>query len=188
MLHMYHTIWAGNLLANGSMNEVMSGRERLKQHEKMMKRIGWLLFYIYIVLLSYFLFFSEHYGRDISSELRSNLEPLKEIKRFIKYRKQLGLESFVVNILGNIFAFAPFGYLLPLLNKNYRNFLIVTLLTGIFSLTVEFIQLNFMVGIFDVDDIILNSIGGFLGYLLFILSYYFYDRYKKKRRFQSKNE
>jgi glycopeptide antibiotics resistance protein len=131
---------------------------------------GWLLFYVYIILLFYFLFFSERYGRDFQlHEYRYNLVFFKEIKRFIRYRQQLGFESFVVNILGNIIAFAPFGFLLPLLNIKFRKFFYVTFLSLMFSLVIETIQLIFKVGIFDVDDIMMNTIGGVIGYLTFAI-------------------
>lgn len=131
-------------------------------------RAGWLLFYLYIILLSYFLFFSEHYGRDYAHDFRYNLELFKEIKRFILYRQQLGFESFTVNILGNILAFAPFGFLIPLLNQKYRHFFIILFLSLLFSVAVETVQLLLQVGIFDVDDIMLNTLGGVTGYLLFL--------------------
>jgi glycopeptide antibiotics resistance protein len=99
-----------------------------------------------------------------------NLEFFKEIKRFILYRQQLGMETFIVNIVGNILAFAPFGFLLPLLNKKYRRFFYVTFLCILFSLGVETTQLILKVGIFDVDDIMMNTAGGILGYL----SYYIF--------------
>ncbi|MGF7143613.1 glycopeptide antibiotics resistance protein [Anaerotaenia torta] len=137
---------------------------------KILTKAGWLLFYVYIILLSYFLFFSEHYGRGCAVEgYRSNLEFLKEIKRFIRYRQQLGLEVFVVNILGNILAFAPFGFLLPQLSRRYRRFWRIALLSVVFSLAVETTQLVLKVGIFDVDDILMNTLGGILGYVFYFI-------------------
>ena len=142
----------------------------MKQIKKGVKKAGWLLFYLYIILLSYFLFFSERYGREIvMKDYHYNLELFKEIHRFIQYRKQLGMESFVVNILGNVLAFAPFGFLLPTLSKNYRNFFVTTFLSLLFSLCVETTQLVLRVGIFDVDDIFMNTIGGMLGYIAFAI-------------------
>lgn len=139
-----------------------------RRNKILLTKAGWLLFYLYIILLCYFLFFSEHYGRnDIMHEYKSNLILFREIKRFIIYRQQIGLEKFLVNILGNIFAFAPFGFLLPLLNKSYRSFFLITMLSLIFSLAVETIQLIFRVGIFDVDDLLLNTIGGIIGYIFY---------------------
>lgn len=133
----------------------------------MINRAGWLLFFLYIILLSYFLFFSERYSMK---DYHYNLEFFKEIKRFILYRKQLGFETFIVNIVGNILAFAPFGFLLPLLDKKYCRFIYVTFLCFLFSLSVETMQLLLKVGIFDVDDIMMNTAGGILGYL----SYYIF--------------
>lgn len=141
-----------------------------KQNYSYYTKAGWLLFYLYIILLSYFLFFSEHYGRDcISEDYRYNLEFMKEIIRFIQYRDKVGLESFVVNILGNILAFTPFGFLLPMLSAKYRQFFFVAFLSLLFSLLVETIQMLFRVGIFDVDDLFLNTIGGILGYVFYLI-------------------
>ena len=39
-----------------------------------------------------------------------NLQLFKEIKRFIKYREYIGFEGFVVNIVGNVLAFSPYGF------------------------------------------------------------------------------
>lgn len=144
-------------------------RSKLRNsYKSLWTKAGWLLFYLYIILLSYFLFFSERYGRDLISEsYRYNLELFAEIKRFIKYREILGLESFVVNILGNILAFAPFGFLLPLLNKKFRRFFYVIFLSLLFSLAVEAIQLYLKVGIFDVDDLFMNTLGGTIGYITY---------------------
>ena len=155
--------------------------------QKKLKSAGWLVFYLYIILLFYFLFFSERYGRDcIGEDYRYNLEFLKEIKRFITNRKQIGFEGFVVNILGNVLAFAPFGFLLPLLDKKYRGFFHTTLLSLFFSLSVEIIQMLLKVGIFDVDDLLLNTLGGILGYLIFVVVNLVYRRHHHINRRRGK--
>jgi len=141
--------------------------------------ISRVLFILYIILLAYFLFFSERYGRTIASnEYRYNLTVLKEVRRFITYRELIGFESFVVNIFGNIFAFAPFGFMLPIISNQNRKFWNVTFLSLEFSLTVELIQLLFKVGIFDVDDIIMNTIGGMIGYLCFFIAFKIYKSFR----------
>lgn len=142
--------------------------------------IGWILFYIYILLLSYFLFFSERYGRDLITQ-QYNLHLFKEIKRFIIYREQIGPEGFIVNICGNIIAFMPFGFLLPLLNRAYRRFYITTVFSILFSLIVESVQLLLKVGVFDVDDILMNSLGGILGYVVFIIAHSIYKHMLKDK-------
>ena len=134
---------------------------------------GRIVFYIYILLLSYFLFFSERYGRDLITQ-QYNLELFKEIKRFIRYREQIGLEGFIVNIFGNVIAFMPYGFLLPLLNRTYRKFYAIVILGILFSLIIETAQLLLKVGVFDVDDILMNSLGGVLGYLSFLMIHSIY--------------
>ena len=144
-----------------------------ERNKKRVILIGWILFYIYILLLSYFLFFSERHGRDLLTQ-EYNLQLFKEIKRFIKYREQIGLEGFIVNICGNVIAFMPYGFLLPLLNRAYRKFYIIGVLSVLFSLIVESVQLILKVGVFDVDDILMNSLGGILGYLVFLITHSIY--------------
>lgn len=144
-------------------------------NKKRIIMIGWIVFYIYILLLSYFLFFSERYGRDIITQ-QYNLHLFKEIKRFIKYREQIGSEGFIVNICGNVIAFMPYGFLLSLLNRAYRKFYLIVILSILFSLIIETAQLLLKVGVFDIDDILMNSLGGVLGYVVFVIAHSIYKR------------
>ncbi len=129
-----------------------------------------LLFIVYLLLLFYLLFFSETYGRTMEdSGYRYNLELFKEIRRFWDNRDSLGFNSVITNLLGNIVAFAPFGFFLPMLCRAGRNVFACTFLSAVFSFGVEIIQLLTRVGAFDVDDIFLNAIGGFVGCLGYYL-------------------
>ncbi len=131
---------------------------------------GYLVLIIYLVGLIYFMFFSDFYGRtQASSEYHYNLQPLKEIARFIKYHKNIGFFRSFLNLGGNVVGFLPFGFLLPALFKRIRKGWVIALFSLEFSLLIEIIQLVSKVGCFDVDDIILNTLGGFLGYLFFCL-------------------
>lgn len=141
-----------------------------QEHKVWISRLTKILFVIYIIILVYFLFFSERYGRvSGSEEYRYNLKLFYEIKRFIIYRRELGWESFIVNIFGNIFAFAPFGFALPIISPKNKKFLNIFLLSFELTLTIEVMQLLLKVGIFDVDDIFLNTLGGIVGYLGFTI-------------------
>ncbi|MBO5373779.1 MAG: VanZ family protein [Lachnospiraceae bacterium] len=117
-------------------------------------------------MLCYFLFFAESMGRAFSErEYHYNLLPFKEISRFWTYRKSLGFVSVALNLAGNVLAFIPFGAFLPGLYARCRRFLSTAVLCFEFSLCVEVIQLVWKVGSFDVDDILLNTLGGILGYM-----------------------
>ena len=139
-------------------------REKSKPHP-----LAVLLFVLYLLLLFYLLFFSETYGRTMDSGYRYNLEPFKEIKRFWSNRDSLGWNSVIINLAGNIVAFAPFGFFLPMLCRAGRNVFGCVILSALFSLAVEVVQLFSKVGAFDVDDILLNALGGLVGFLIYVV-------------------
>lgn len=127
-----------------------------------------MLFFLYMAGLVYFLFFSERYGRTLSNrEYHYNLILFKEIRRFWVHRKILGIEAVLVNLLGNIGVFVPVGLAVPLLFEEHRGFFRTALLAFEISLAAELIQLVAKVGTFDVDDLLLNTIGGCIGYGIF---------------------
>ena len=127
---------------------------------------------VYLAFLIYFLFFSEEYGRVAVAEDRAyryNLVPFVEIRRFWTYREQLGAVAFLTNIVGNVLAFIPYGFILPVIFRRLRNGFLVILSGFCVSLCVEVIQLVAKVGSFDVDDLLLNTVGVAAGYLVFFI-------------------
>lgn len=138
-------------------------------HKKIVRVISWFVFAIYLVALVYFLFFSEQLGRVPSDEYKYSLVPFREMKRYVVYWREIGIFNVTLNLLGNIVCFVPFGFVLPVMSSRQRGILKITFLSFLASLLVELIQLVSKVGSCDVDDIILNTLGGFLGYLAFWL-------------------
>lgn len=131
--------------------------------------VAGVLFILYFVVLFYFLFFSEEMGRTYSErEYHYNLVPLKEIGRFLKYWKVLGMKAVLLNIVGNVLAFVPFGAFLPIFSARCRKFWRTIYYSFELSLFVELLQLIFRVGSFDVDDLLLNTLGGMLGFLVYM--------------------
>lgn len=139
----------------------------IDKHKKRFTVIIWLCFWLYIILLIYFLFFSERYGRSNVNGYRYNLIPFSEIGRYVSRRGVFGTELFSLNIIGNIVAFIPFGFCMPLLSKAYRNFWIIVLNGFCITACIETVQLIFKVGSFDIDDIILNVAGVIIGYVFY---------------------
>lgn len=116
-----------------------------------------LSFIIYILLL-----FELVTSSDFNS-YSNNFIPFKEIFRYYFTSK-----LFYRNVLGNVAIFIPFGFFTSYyckLKKVYLN-LIITFVT---SLSVELIQ-SLIGRSFDIDDIILNLAGGFLGYLIYLIT------------------
>ena len=136
-------------------------------NKKKLRIIGKILFVLYILFLIYFLIFSEWYGREgVSVDYRYNLVLFREIQRFWHYRDQVGWYAMFANIFGNVLVFLPLGYFLPMASK-YRSFFDTVFYSFVLSLCVEVFQLLSKVGCFDVDDLLLNTVGGALGYLIF---------------------
>lgn len=138
-------------------------------------------------MLSYFLFFAEIMGRtNLTGSYHYNLIPFLEIRRFIVYRKKLGMLAVLVNLLGNVAAFLPFGFFLPALSEKNRSFFYVTLMSFEFSLLIECIQLFSKVGSFDVDDMILNTLGGSIGFLCFLAARKLIEKNEKETKKEPK--
>lgn len=154
-----------------------------KETKRIIRKGGTALFVLYVLLLMYFLFFSEGYGRVAHAEraYRYNLTPFMEIRRFWTYRSQLGTTALFTNIFGNVIGFIPFGFILPIIADRMRSgFLICMSGLGV-SLTVECIQLVTKVGCFDVDDLILNTLGAALGYFIFVICNYIRRTYNGEK-------
>lgn len=133
------------------------------------QKLGWVIFVLYLLALTYFMFFSEMMGRTGNEQLdyAYNLELFKEIKRFYTYREQLGMQAVLLNLLGNVVGFMPFGFFLPIVSRRGKKWYNNWLLGFLLSLCIETTQLVFKVGSFDVDDLLLNTIGVILGYFVY---------------------
>ena len=122
---------------------------------------------VYLVLLVYFLIFSEEWGRTfLEGEYRYNLVPFQEISRYLRYREQIGIGYVFLNLGGNVIGFIPFGALLPSIGRKPSGFLRTTFIGFELSLMVELSQLVLKVGSCDVDDVLLNTWGCCLGWIV----------------------
>lgn len=140
------------------------------KNKQPIRKLPYVFFAIYMIVLMYFLLFSEGFGRtDPNAEYRYNLVLFHEIKRFIMYYNIVGMKNMVINVIGNIVAFVPFGFFMAFLGNKRRGAIHVVLLSLELSLGVEVIQLLTKVGSYDVDDILLNTIGGAIGYIFYLL-------------------
>jgi len=99
-----------------------------------------------------------------------NLVPFKLIQQYIRILKNVPtINPFsyaFTNFYGNIILFIPFGFFLPLLWKKQRVWIWFLLTTATIIITIELSQLFLLVGICDIDDLILNLSGSMIGFLL----------------------
>ncbi|EPJ39799.1 hypothetical protein STAFG_3151 [Streptomyces afghaniensis 772] len=94
----------------------------------------------------------------------TNLHPGRSLRAYLD---QPELRDAVRQIGGNILLGVPFGVLVPVVAPRTRGILRVLLLTAVVMLLVEFAQGALVTGrAFDIDDVILNTAGALIGYLL----------------------
>ena len=131
---------------------LIKGGKKICIHRELLS----LIFVIYILCLYHVVTFQDvNYGTN-------NFVPFREI-----FRYSIGSAKFIKNIVGNILLFVPFGFFSSyyLKNKKMLTTLILTLIT---SSTIEIVQ--YYIGrVFDIDDIILNTVGGMIGFYIYIL-------------------
>lgn len=135
---------------------------RARHRIRCSRQLGALLFLaLYVGVMLYFTFepFIFILGR---SHWNANLIPLIESWKMLT---QGVLSIALYNLLGNVLLFVPFGALLPLAFADMYSLRRVGMAGALTSLSIETLQLFFAVRLFDVDDVILNTIGSVLGYL-----------------------
>ena len=140
-----------------------------EKHFKAIRRICVVLFVVYIIVMAVLLFFL-----DIRFQLMEqyrlvfyNLVPFREIRRCVAYADTLGTFYVVSNLCGNILLFVPFGILCPELFRKFRRGG-WTILAGVcLTVGVELLQFVTGLGCFDIDDIILNTAGTLIGFVIF---------------------
>ncbi|RUS47945.1 VanZ family protein [Cohnella sp. AR92] len=112
----------------------------------------------------------------LMEQLRRAIEDPERLKRGLEFGNlipgdtirqnmhHLSYSTDYLNLFGNIALFVPAGILIRL--GLGRGFLMTLLIGFMISLGLETSQLVFSIGTFDVDDMILNTSGGVLGYAM----------------------
>ena len=114
-----------------------------------------LTFIIYVLCLFQVVTF-----QDTVSWSSNNFIPFKEM-----FRYDFGSRLFIKNVVGNMLLFLPFGFFVSYYLKCGKIW-IPLILTVIASCSIETVQM--IIGrVFDVDDILLNLVGGSLGFLCY---------------------
>lgn len=129
----------------------------MKKHHHIMHNILlYSVFIFYMLLLLAILFRTSHTYRSV------NLVPFRSIISYLSGKDTVFRSFAFTNVIGNIVIFLPFGVYLALFNPDKRIFKNV-LFVFLFSLSVEILQYTLKLGIGDIDDVILNCLGGALG-------------------------
>ena len=144
------------------------------------KRVDWkreiqLIFvYICIVVVARFTFFP-------FSKVDGEIQPLvfESAKAFpfrinwipfVNLFDYPEMRDILINVIGNTAMFIPLGIVWPSVYKGLdTHWKVISAGIGV-SLCIEILQLPFYDRVSDVDDLLLNSLGFIIGYLLYLLA------------------
>lgn len=133
-----------------------------KGHYSSLKREALMAIYLIVI----FALFSQTVFSDIDTFMQDgwlniNLDPF----RFVIHSQTAAESYFLINVLGNIIFFIPIGLITPLLF--YGNDFVLSVGAGLlFSLSIELLQLPLLRAT-DIDDLILNTSGAFIGFVVY---------------------
>lgn len=153
-------------------------------------RRRWLLFLFlyYVWLLLNVLFFDGAFGRGAGARPRYSpgelwellrvggvaegvsMAPLRTIRNYLTAYEHgaISRELVVLNLGGNLAAFAPMGFFLPALYRRQRNPFLFVPAVGLSIVAVEVLQAATGCGSADVDDLILNLAGAAIAWLVLL--------------------
>lgn len=148
--------------------ENKSRRERIIKHHLI------FTFIFYLIMLIDFTLIDDGMGRNIFNvfswnetafrdyvNTSTNLVPFYTVRLFINGYKngQLALSVMLENIFGNFVAFMPLAFFAACLSKQFSKWYSVLIRVTVSVITVELLQLLFLTGSSDIDDVILNVAG-----------------------------
>lgn len=131
-----------------------------KEHSILTNLLLYAVFAFYILILFFLVFMKRSSFQSI------NMIPFRSIISYL-FDDDLIIRSFAFsNIAGNIVLFIPLGGYITLFNHDkrlYKNLFYIVLI----STSIEIMQYVFKVGASDIDDVILNGLGGTIGILIY---------------------
>lgn len=98
--------------------------------------------------------------------LSVNFIPFRTMTKYIKnvHTGFINVNTIIYNLIGNFLLFLPMGFLLPLTFRNLNTLFSCTSIVFVSILLLEILQLFLQIGVFDIDDFILNMLGAWVGY------------------------
>ena len=138
------------------------------------KELKLLLVYVCIVVVARFTFFP-------FSKVNGEIQPLVyESAKVYPFRINWiplvnlfdypEMRDILINVIGNTAMFIPLGIVWPSVYKGLdTHWKVISAGIGV-SLCIEILQLPFYDRVSDIDDLLLNSLGFIIGYLLYLLA------------------
>ena len=121
-----------------------------------MKKFLNIGYWIVLLFYSYLLIDTVFFARDARRSV--NLTPFDMISQ----------QGFTLNVWGNILMFIPLGLYFANFMKQFRFWKVLGAIGGT-SLSIEVLQYILKRGVSDIDDLLLNTTGGFIGILIYLV-------------------
>lgn len=137
----------------------------MKAKTIIVKVLAGLILLGYGGLLLYWMFWGFGRSAHISGDFRYNVVPFETIQLFARSASWDNLRAPLINLVGNVAVFVPFGVLFPVLFRTCRTLFGFLIRFLAFIVILELAQGVLGAGVADIDDVILNSIGASLGYI-----------------------
>lgn len=141
------------------------GKQKWLVHLARYALIGYLLSLAYLTILWYYPYITFH-----PEYYFLNLRPFVWVYECY----DMGFKKMIMQLILNIGMFVPYGLLLPIAVKSMRKWWKTSSVVLASTLLIEILQ-YFIGRSADIDDVIMNFIGGLIGYLLFVIISKCYD-------------
>lgn len=122
-----------------------------------------VLFTIYMLKLIQRAFFSP-FGCVVGVS-SINLVPFESISFYLSNLSKINFRDWFSNLFGLVIAFMPLGFLIPIIHRKINKLYQIIIPSLSVSMIIEIFQHISRRGITDIDDVILNTLGGILGFL-----------------------
>ncbi len=131
------------------------------------RKTRWPIAVVYLIAVLYFTLLV----RTAGAERSALLTPFHTIRNAIGWDGWFVIISKLnfYQLIANVLLFVPFGYLLPTLFRFAKRWYVVLPFGALASLGIELTQYFCRLGLFDIDDVISNTLGALIGFLLYRL-------------------
>lgn len=135
--------------------------------ERLLSTFAWVMFIVYLLVLVRIVLFKDTQIYNLFAMIGHGQRVLNIIPFVSTFEMMstIGLLHNLQNIAGNLAVFFPMGIFIPLLmNKGFKQTVVIVI--GI-SVSIEVVQYILAIGISDIDDVILNTVGAIVGWSVF---------------------
>lgn len=156
----------------------MNAKKKKSKKKRLINEVILNLFVFYLLILYGITVYRYGIECDNFLDLKGRMDFINTsfLEELLKMMSYGSMWHVFYNVVGNIIWFIPLGFLVPLIWDKKRKLGAVIGLSFITSLSIEVLQFIFRTGISDVDDLVFNTLGGIIGYIIFKIGQVIYKK------------